>query len=84
MSQLSTGLSPDEQPTQTHTAPLAVAPREAARLLSVCVSKVYRLMQTGELEGFHSGKSRRVTTRSIESYVERQIAAAKQARKKGR
>jgi excisionase family DNA binding protein len=84
MSQLSTGLGPDEQPTQTQAAPLAVAPLAAARLLSVCVSKIYRLMASGELESFHSGKSRRVTTKSIDHYIERQIAAAKQAHKKGR
>jgi excisionase family DNA binding protein len=80
MSQLSPG--PEQRPAPQRTTPLAVAPLEAARLLSVCISTIYNLMRAGQLDAFHSGKSRRITMRSIEAYIDRRLAVAK--RKKGR
>jgi excisionase family DNA binding protein len=60
----------------TPVAPLAVPPLEAARLLSCGLGHVYGLMDHGELESFSSGRARRVTTKSIEAYVARQLAKA--------
>ena len=57
-------------------APIAVPPLEAARLLSCGLGHVYGLMDHGELESFSSGRARRVTTKSIEAYVARQLAKA--------
>jgi excisionase family DNA binding protein len=57
-------------------APLAVPPLEVCRLLSCGLSHVYGLMGSGELEAFSSGRARRVTTRSIQAYVQRQLAKA--------
>jgi excisionase family DNA binding protein len=57
-------------------APLCVPPLEAARLLSLGLSHVYTLMRNGELEAFSSGRARRVTTKSIQAYVARQLAKA--------
>src|SRR5262249_32733225 len=51
MSQMSTGLSRQERPSLSVT-PLAVPPREASRLLSVGMSRLYQLMRTGELESY--------------------------------
>jgi excisionase family DNA binding protein len=79
MSQLSTGLSREEK-----QAPLAVPPLEAARMLSLGLTRLYRLMRSGELDSFHSGRSRRITVRSIEAYVARQLDAATRSRKRQR
>jgi excisionase family DNA binding protein len=57
-------------------APLCVPPLEVARLLSCGLSHIYTLMDNGELEAFSSGRARRVTTKSIEAYVARQLAKA--------
>jgi excisionase family DNA binding protein len=80
MSQLSTDR--EEKPAQAGIAPLAVAPIEGARLLSVCVKTVYNLMQAGELDSFKSGKARRIPMASIRRYVARQLAATKRGRKR--
>jgi excisionase family DNA binding protein len=58
------------------TAPLAVPPREAARLLSVSLSKIYTLMRTGQLDSFMDGGSRRITMSSIYAHIERGLASA--------
>ena len=68
MSQMSTGLGHQEKQ-------LAVAPREAGRLLSLSTTKIYQLLRTGELDSFSDGKARRILTSSIENYIERHRAA---------
>lgn len=57
--------------------PLAVSPREACRLLSVGITRLYELIGNGELESYKDGGARRVTTKSIVARVERLAAAAK-------
>jgi excisionase family DNA binding protein len=57
-------------------APLAVPPLEAARLLSCGLGHIYGLMNSGELEAFSSGRARRVTMKSVDAYVARQVAKA--------
>jgi hypothetical protein len=92
MSQLSTGLSRQEKRAATmkakaqappSRAPLAVTPIVAGHLLSICVSRVYRLMRTGELENYHSGRSRRITMKSINRYITKQLRAAQQKGARG-
>src|SRR5262245_56124830 len=77
MSQLSTGLSRQEKraarPSRS-MPPLAVPPREASRLLSVGMSRLYQLMRTGELESYRDGRSRRITMTSIQKRMARQLA----------
>jgi excisionase family DNA binding protein len=75
MSQLSTAPNHEKRP------PIAVPPIEAARMLSLGLSRLYQLMRAGELEDFHSGRSRRITVRSIEAYVARQLAHSRKRRK---
>jgi excisionase family DNA binding protein len=82
MSQLSPDLGSEEKPTQAGIAPLAVAPIEGARLLSVCVKTVYNLMHAGELDSFKSGKARRIPVASIHAFIARRLAAAKRGRKR--
>jgi excisionase family DNA binding protein len=79
MSQLSP--NHEERPVPPCMAPLAVAPLEAARLLSVCVATVYNMMRAGQLDSFHAGKSRRIPMRAIETYIARQLDTAACGRK---
>ena len=69
MSQLSTGLSRHEKQSA-----ISVPPLEAARMLSICQSRVYGLMRNGELESYQDGRSRRITVESIYAYRARRLA----------
>jgi excisionase family DNA binding protein len=71
MSQLSTGIGHQEK-----QAALAVAPREAGRLLSMCQTRVYELMRSGELENYRDGRARRIPMEAIHNYVARRRAAS--------
>jgi excisionase family DNA binding protein len=51
-----------------------VPAKEAGRLLSVSVSRLYELLRNGELQSYADGYSRRVTMASIHQYVERRLA----------
>jgi excisionase family DNA binding protein len=53
--------------------PLAVPPRQACELLSVGLTRLYELMNKGELESFHIGRARRITTASIHAFIERHL-----------
>jgi excisionase family DNA binding protein len=68
MSQLSTGLCQEKQPA------ISVPPLEAARMLSICQSRVYGLMRNGELESYQDGRSRRIPVESIFDYRARRLA----------
>lgn len=56
--------------------PLAVPPREACRLLSVGLTKLYELLHAGQLESYRYGRSRRITTVSIRAYIVRHVEAS--------
>jgi excisionase family DNA binding protein len=63
------------EPLASAHAPLAVPPREAARLLSIGLTNLYGLVHAGELSTFRIGAARRLTVKSIEEYMQRQLAA---------
>jgi excisionase family DNA binding protein len=76
MSQLSTGLSHHEKRAPSPSvAPLAVPPSQAARMLSVGISRLYRLLRTGKLVSYRDGRSRRILVASIHEHIARQLAA---------
>ena len=54
--------------------PMVVSPRRACELLSVGLTRLYQLLNAGELESLHIGRSRRITTVSISAYIDRQLA----------
>ena len=56
--------------------PLALKPTDAFELIGVGTTKGYELLNSGELEAFKIGRGTRITTASIEAYVERQIASS--------
>jgi hypothetical protein len=65
MSIHSTGLGDDE--------PLVVRPKVACRLLDVGMTRLYELIDADVLESYRDGASRKITMRSIRSYVEKRL-----------
>lgn len=60
-------------------SPKAVPPKAAFEMIGVGVTKGYELLGAGELESFTIGRARRVTTASIDAFLERRLAAARMA-----
>jgi excisionase family DNA binding protein len=56
-------------------APLVASPNQAMRAIQVSRKKLYELINTGELKSYKEGKSRRITIKSINDYIERRLAA---------
>lgn len=56
-------------------APLVASPNQTMRAIQVSRKKLYELINSGELESYTEGKSRRITIKSINEYVERRLAA---------
>jgi excisionase family DNA binding protein len=61
-------------------APLVTSPNEAMKALLVSRETLYRLINSGELESYTERRARRITVRSINSYIERRLAAEAQRR----
>jgi excisionase family DNA binding protein len=59
-----------------YTAPIAVRPAGAARMLGLGLSKLYELLRAGELKAYTVGRSRFITVASVRAYVDRRLAAA--------
>ena len=55
--------------------PLVASPKQAMRVIQVSRKKLYELINTGELESYTEGRSRRITVKSIKDYIERRLAA---------
>ena len=56
-------------------APLVASPNQAMRAIQVSRKKLYDLINAGELDSYKEGKSRRITVKSINEYIERRLAA---------
>jgi excisionase family DNA binding protein len=55
--------------------PLAVTPREACRMMSCGVTRLYEMIAAGEIESYLDGRARRITVASIRARIARLIAA---------
>lgn len=53
--------------------PVAVSPKGACRALDYGLTKIYDLINAGELEIFKDGRATRITTASIKGYVARRL-----------
>jgi hypothetical protein len=73
MSICSTGRSDSE------FGPLVVKPKNAARMLACGMTRVYELLNKGELESFLDGSSRKITVESIRRYIARHLPASEAA-----
>jgi hypothetical protein len=56
--------------------PLAVSPRVAAVMSDCGLTRIYELIDSGELESYLDGTARKITTRSIRARIERLLAQA--------
>lgn len=54
--------------------PVAVSPKGACRALDYGMTKLYELINNGELEAYKDGRATRITTASIRGYVARRLA----------
>jgi excisionase family DNA binding protein len=60
--------------------PLAVSPREAARLMGVSRSRVYELLNSGELPSYKDGRRRLILVSDIETWLGHLTPAPKSKR----
>jgi excisionase family DNA binding protein len=54
--------------------PVAVSPKGACLALDYGMTKLYELINAGELETYKDGRATRITTASIRGYVARRLA----------
>ncbi len=55
--------------------PFAVSVKKGCALIDNGPTRLYELINSGEIESYRDGKSRKVVVASLEAYVARQIAA---------
>jgi len=55
---------------------LLVRPRRACHLLDCGITRLYELLEQGELESFLDGRSRKITIDSIHRYIAKRLAVA--------
>jgi hypothetical protein len=55
--------------------PLAVSVKKGCAIIDSGPTRLYELINSGEIESYRDGKSRKVVVASLKAYVERQIAA---------
>jgi Helix-turn-helix domain len=64
--------------------PLVVSPLQARKLLSISMGGLYNLLNSGALESFRVGGSRRITVASIERFVAERVAKGRSPAATGR
>jgi excisionase family DNA binding protein len=65
-------LSPDRS---RDAEPLLVKPADAGRLLGCGRTRIYELINAGEIDSFSDGRSRKIIVASIHAYVAGRLAA---------
>ncbi|MDO8596412.1 MAG: hypothetical protein Q7R45_07295 [Sulfuricaulis sp.] len=66
-------------PHETTSGPIVVKIPAAMMMLSTSRSRIYELLDAGEIEGMKDGETRKILVASIRDYVARQLQAAKAA-----
>jgi excisionase family DNA binding protein len=66
---------------QSKDATLLVKPSDACRLLGCGRTRLYQLLNAGELDSFKDGRSRKITVASIHRFVERRLDASVRSEK---
>ena len=61
----------EDEITRLPVSPLLLTAEQAASALSICRTKVYELLRTGQLESVLIGSSRRIPVAALDEYVER-------------
>jgi hypothetical protein len=68
-------------PLDANVEVLAVTPRVAKLMIGCGTTRLYDLMNHGELESYRDGKSRKILVTSLRDYVGRRLAAEKNKEK---
>ena len=55
--------------------PLSVAPKKACIVIDCSMTRLYELLNAGEIKSYRDGKARKIVVASLQAYVERQVAA---------
>lgn len=58
---------------------LLLKPEAAAQALNIGRSKIYQLMEAGEIESVKIGRSRRISVKALEAFTERLTQEARGA-----
>lgn len=66
-------------PTDPVISPLAVKPSRACIMLDIGVTRLYELLNAGQLESYKDGRSRKITVASINAYVARRLKENQQS-----
>jgi excisionase family DNA binding protein len=66
---LNTRTSPSQ-----NAEPLVVRPAAAGQLLGCGRTRIYELLDAGELHSFNDGRSRKIPVASIRAYIERKLS----------
>jgi excisionase family DNA binding protein len=66
-------------PPPADIAPLAVRPADACRLLAIGNTRLYQLLEMGELESYFDGRARKILLSSIKDYIRRRMRLQLQA-----
>lgn len=53
--------------------PIGLTPKATKAVIGCGTTKLYQLINAGELDSYFIGRSRRITTASIRAYVARQL-----------
>jgi hypothetical protein len=55
--------------------PLVVSPKRACQMLDCSMTRLYELFNSGEIQSYRDGKSRRAIVDSIKAHIARQLEA---------
>jgi hypothetical protein len=56
---------------------LLISPRRACHLLDCGTTRLYQLLNTGELDSFLDGRSRKIIVDSIRRYIDKRLSTSK-------
>ena len=62
-------------PNPAIVEPLSLPAKEAAPYIGVGMTRLYELINFGEIESYRDGKARKIVVASLKAYVQRQIVA---------
>ena len=61
-------------PGLSDTGPIVASVNETMATLKIGRQKIYQLLNSGELQSYREGTSRKILWRSIDEYVQRRLA----------
>jgi excisionase family DNA binding protein len=64
------------------SAPIVATPNQAIQRLQISRATLYDLINSGDLESYTEGRSRRILVQSMDRYIQRRLA--EEAKRRGR